>query len=402
MHFGNAFDLIVRHDMKAGITPFLLGEPGIGKSAAVAAIAESIGGHMFTVACNHLAEKADLTGVRTIPVSDDNGNVTGYKQVFFPMEDITDCVSYADTHPRETVVLFLDELNRTSGDVTSALLSLQTARRIGTLSIPKNVFMVCAGNDKGNVTSLDDASVSRFQLLHMEPDAETWLRVNPEAHEACKKVLKEHPELVFCREMPKESSDDDDDEMMSDLDGILLDGSEMRQFTTPRTITYLSQWLSDASVDDLRTLDGTYDVAGGPTALEETIWSIVGKTAFASAVLAELHSEMMSGMEQATNAFRVPRPTFMDDLYACKTRTDIAKFVDDLSDEARGQAIVSALCEPVDRRAWIDCLTEGLDTLSGDSLFVLMQANHSGCIDRDNFEYFKENTPAGKVVANYI
>lgn len=399
MRFGDSFDQIIKHAIKARLTPFLLGEPGIGKSAAVAAIADELGGRMFTVACNHLAEKADLTGVRTVPVTRDD-EVVGYKQVFFPMEDVTDCVMWAKDHPREIAVLFLDELNRTSGDVTSALLSLQTARKIGTLTLPDNVFMICAGNDKGNVTSLDDASVSRFLLLRMEPDAGTWLRVNPEANSFVASALKKHPELVFCRERPAEG----DGNESSDLDDILLDGSEMRQFTTPRTITYLSEWLNTFdSLDQLAELDiESAADKQSETAFEECVHAIVGSTAFADAVILEVREAMAAGVQEASNAFRVPRPPFMDDLYAATTRSEIDGIISSLSAEARSQAIVSAVCEHVDRRGVIDALANGLGSLTGNSLYTLMQASHAGLCDRDNLEHFKDATTAGETVAQFI
>lgn len=104
--------------------------------------------------------KADLTGARLVPYQKVDGS-THYKQVFYPHQDIQDAVDYALANPNEYPILFLDEINRSTSDVTSAALSLPTLRRIGSEKLPPNLRIMVAGNDKGNVTTPSTRPASR-------------------------------------------------------------------------------------------------------------------------------------------------------------------------------------------------------------------------------------------------
>ena len=78
----------IKRDLNCNRVPMLLGEPGIGKSSWVESLAAEMHTKCFTLACNQLADKADLTGARMVPT----GNDDDYKQVFFPHQDIMDAV----------------------------------------------------------------------------------------------------------------------------------------------------------------------------------------------------------------------------------------------------------------------------------------------------------------------
>ena len=197
MKFDNVLMTCVRKDLEKNLIPMLLGEPGIGKSSWLMALADMMHTKCFVLACNQLADKADLTGARLVPVTDEDGNVKSYKQEFYPHAVIHDAIEYANEHPHETPILFMDELNRTTPDVTSEALSIPTLRAIGSVHLPNNLRVVIAGNDKGNVTSLDEASISRFVLYRTQPDVETFISVNPELNPFVRNVLNAHPECIF-------------------------------------------------------------------------------------------------------------------------------------------------------------------------------------------------------------
>ena len=234
MKFDQTLMTLVRRNIEQNTIPMLLGEPGIGKSSWLTNLAALMHTSCFTLACNQLADKADLTGARLVPVTetqtDNNGNeilvTTGYKQVFYPHAVIHDAIEYAEKHPRETPILFLDELNRTTPDVTSEALSIPTLRSIGSKNLPNNLRVVIAGNDKGNVTSLDEASISRFVLYHVEPDVQTFFQVEPDLNPFIKTVLQPHPECIFCKKLidavAEKDNDDDTAEVL--VDDIKDDG----------------------------------------------------------------------------------------------------------------------------------------------------------------------------------
>ena len=133
---------------EAPICPFICGEPGIGKSSIVKAMCEEKGWDFFELLCNQLGDRSDLTGCRSVKSEE---TVTGkneeiWKQIFFPHQSIQDAITCAKNKPNDIVVLFLDEINRTSSDITSAILSFTTARKIGTYTFPDNIRFIIAGN----------------------------------------------------------------------------------------------------------------------------------------------------------------------------------------------------------------------------------------------------------------
>ena len=70
MKFDNTLMLCVKKDLEKNLIPMLLGEPGIGKSSWLQNLANLMHTKCFTLACNQLADKADLTGARLVPVTD--------------------------------------------------------------------------------------------------------------------------------------------------------------------------------------------------------------------------------------------------------------------------------------------------------------------------------------------
>jgi MoxR-like ATPase len=132
MKFNDTLLDVIKVDLEVGLTPALMGEPGIGKSSFVEELARSMNTKAFVLPCNQLADKADLTGARLVPTADGKS----YSQVFYPHHVVQEAIEYALANPRENPILFLDEINRTTPDVTSAVLTMETLRRLGSVELP--------------------------------------------------------------------------------------------------------------------------------------------------------------------------------------------------------------------------------------------------------------------------
>lgn len=231
---------------KRNLVPFIAGEPGIGKSATVKNLAKEFKTKVFVLSVNQLGTREDLTGARSIK----DPKTETYRQVFFPHAIIQEAIDYAKDHPKETPFLFLDEINRTSPDVTSAILALITERRIGTTELPDNIRIIAAGNDHGNVNNLDDASITRMAIFHVVPDVEDFIQAQPELNYYVKSVLRKHPNLLVNKEQDNaldnntDPDDMDDDDLAAQLDALDT-SSGMKQMTVPRTLTYTSEFLNE-------------------------------------------------------------------------------------------------------------------------------------------------------------
>lgn len=238
---------LVLADIKSGLVPALLGEAGIGKSSFLKDIAQKdLKSEVFVLSINNLAGREDLTGARLIK-DEKSGE---YMQMFFPHEAVTKAIVYAKDHPNETPILFLDEFNRTTPDLTSAVFQLITERKLGSKSLPDNLRLAVAGNDVGNVNSVDSASVTRLVPYHMMPDLPKFFAVNPDLNQFVKNFLQTNPSALL---NTKHAEDDTFSENDDNADTSSIIGSELResfnQIATPRTWTGLSEKLTCLNID---------------------------------------------------------------------------------------------------------------------------------------------------------
>ncbi len=321
MLLNNSAITIIESDMKNGnLIPFLLGAPGIGKSSIVRAICEKNGWGFHELLCNQIAMQADLTGCRTVTYTNSAGEDQA-KQVFFPHAVIKEAIDEALAYPNKTVVLFLDEVNRTTAAVTSALLTFITARKIGTEKLPENIKLIAAGNDDGNVISLDMASTTRFILRRCQPDAMTFLTLG-KIHPVIEDLLKTQPALIY--QEKNVQVDENNEQVFAD------DESEFQQIATPRTIMGLNRAL----------LDNSQIIMGmGEEDLKEYVSGFTGDTLFTEAVVASVMANKFK-LSTPSKVEAPARPACIDRFINVSMLTDIQQIAGALTDEERSAAIL--------------------------------------------------------------
>lgn len=394
MKFNDTLTTLVKQALEVGATPALMGEPGIGKSSFIEALAYSMGTKAFVLPCNQLADKADLTGARLVPYTKDDGTQS-YKQVFYPHQVIQEAIDYALVNPREWPLLFLDEINRTTSDVTSGALTLVTLRRMGHIELPPNVRIIVAGNDKGNVTTLDEASLSRFAIFHVEPDAATLMSVlGDEMNPWVKKVLTQYPALIFQKSTPNaivaDGQDDDDDGNVT-MAELFDGGEEMNQLTTPRTIDNLSKWLNKADRQELAQYLATpVQIAGRETTLlNEAIEAFAGDTMFTTQLVATIAEDLASNAGgQVQNRVNVPKPNCYAPLKAAGTINDLAAQIAQLTPNEISGSILYALKENNDNSRLIEQLAQAATQIEPEHTRTLIEMVTSQQVDRQNLEAF--------------
>lgn len=393
----------VRRNIQTGKIPMLVGEPGIGKSSWVENLAALLHTKCFTFACNQLADKSDVTGCRLVPGATEGD----YRQVFFPHIDIVDAIEYAEANPNETPILFMDEINRTSSDVTSELLSIPTARRIGNRRLPANLKVIIAGNDKGAVTALDEASVSRFILYHVAPDVNTFMAVNPTLNPYIKTVLTQHPDAIFCKHttlagVQVGTAGDDDDDATA-IEEILDDGESMQQITTPRTITALSEFLNTFNAAELRQLLATAYISDGveTNLLAEAVNAHVGDTLFSQLLLGEISVQVMNSINNnnAGASATIIEPVAYAQLKNAQDMTTLMNVASTLSEQDASACMVWALYERPTNVPVIQTLAPRINTLQQTDLQALLKLAANGQMERDGIEaLFQTNTPLAESV----
>lgn len=363
--------------------PMLLGEVGIGKSSFFEALGKELNTQVFSLSCNQLADKADLTGARLVPTDDNK-----YKQVFFPHETIMNAIKYAEENPRETPLLFLDEINRTTPDVTSALLSIPTARKIGSVKLPSNLRVAVAGNDKGNITSLDEASISRFMLIHIEPDSSTFINLDEDLNIYVKNVLQKHPDTIFCKTVVDIEKDEENDEDQDFIEDIFDADNEMKQLTTPRTIASLSRYLNKKSNDDLKAMLVSI-TNNDTTLLQEIIEGFVGYTKFTQKLLEEIINGINTNQTNTAQRAKAIKPNCYDELKSKASIQELQDFItNSMTEKERSESLVYALYEKEDNKTYIEELAKQIENIDNNALKTLTDLAMYHELDQQNVDDF--------------
>ena len=140
----------------------LVGKHGIGKSRILEEYYTKKGFKVVTLFLGQMSDPGDLIG---LPEKDEK---TGKTDFLLPYWFPTD---------RKPVVLFLDELNRARPEVLQTIMDLTLNRKLAGKALPLGSRIISAVNN-GNeyqLTDLDPALVSRFNIYEFAPSVENWL-----------------------------------------------------------------------------------------------------------------------------------------------------------------------------------------------------------------------------------
>lgn len=148
--------------MPASQNLMLVGKHGIGKSEILTRYFERLGIPVNTLFLGQMSDPGDLIG---LPRYDE----TVGKTVFMP--------PYWFPTDGKPVVLFLDELNRARPEVLQTIMDLALNRKLAGKSLPPGSRLIAAVNDgeEYQLTDLDPALVSRFNIYKFLPSVQEWL-----------------------------------------------------------------------------------------------------------------------------------------------------------------------------------------------------------------------------------
>ena len=140
----------------------LTGRHGIGKSQILTHYFELKGMRVVALFLGQMSDPGDLLG---LPTKDE---VTG-KTAFMP--------PYWFPVDGQPVVLFLDELNRARPEILQTVMDLVLNRKLAGRFLPEGsrIISACNDGDEYQLTDLDPALVSRFNIYTFRPTVEEWL-----------------------------------------------------------------------------------------------------------------------------------------------------------------------------------------------------------------------------------
>lgn len=199
---------VIRLCKKAGISSFVWGHRGLGKSSIVKQIAAEDKAGIVDMRCSQL-ESSDIRGLP----DRGNGRTIYLPPADMPIADMeyADVIKKIEAAPEEqrehiwnimqphfkSGYLFLDEINRAQDDVLQSVFQLILDRRIGQYTLPPQWTVVCAGNFmEGYVTNgfTDPAFLDRFCHVIMsggDTTMEEWVNYISTLHgPAASKVIE--------------------------------------------------------------------------------------------------------------------------------------------------------------------------------------------------------------------
>lgn len=140
----------------------LAGRHGIGKSEILIDYYSKLGMSVIPLFLGQMSDPGDLIG---LPNKDEKSGKTEFLPPYwFPVDG-------------KPIVLFLDELNRARPEVLQTIMDLALNRKLAGKYLPDGSRVIAAVNEgeEYQLTDLDPALVSRFNVYRFEPSVEEWI-----------------------------------------------------------------------------------------------------------------------------------------------------------------------------------------------------------------------------------
>ncbi|MDO4285549.1 MAG: MoxR family ATPase [Eubacteriales bacterium] len=154
---------------------FLLGAPGIGKTAIMEQLAHELDIALVSYSMTHHTRQSAL-GLPVIRQSSWQGRTFDVTE--YTMSEIIAAIYEAMSASGKTEgILFLDEINCVSETLAPAMLQFLQYKTFGTHRIPEGWVIVTAGNPpqfNRSVREFDVAMLDRLKVLEVEPDYDVW------------------------------------------------------------------------------------------------------------------------------------------------------------------------------------------------------------------------------------
>lgn len=138
----------------------LVGRHGIGKSEILTEYFTTRGMRVVPLFLGQMSDPGDLIGLPEKV----NGRMEFIPPYWFPTDN-------------QPIVLFLDELNRARPEILQSVMDLALNRCLAGHMLPKGSRIISAINDgeEYQLTTLDPALVSRFNVYEFRPTVQEWL-----------------------------------------------------------------------------------------------------------------------------------------------------------------------------------------------------------------------------------
>ena len=154
---------------------FLIGAPGIGKTAIMAQIADELGIGLVSYSMTHHTRQSAL-GLPFITHCS-YGDFEYEASEYTMSEIIASVYDYMRETGRERGILFLDEINCVSETLYPSMLQFLQFKTFGGHRVPEGWVVACAGNPpeyNRSVHEFDIVTLDRVKKIAVDPDYDAW------------------------------------------------------------------------------------------------------------------------------------------------------------------------------------------------------------------------------------
>lgn len=180
---------------------FLMGAPGIGKTAIMEQVAVECDLPFLSYTMTHHTRQSviGLPAIREITYGDETFSSTVYTM----SEILAEVYRIQNESGKKEGVLFLDEINCVSETLLPTMLQFLQFKTFGTHRLPDGWIVACAGNPtrfNRSAREFDVVTLDRVKYLELEPDLSAWLSYARarNLHSCIISFLTLHPDY-FCQ-----------------------------------------------------------------------------------------------------------------------------------------------------------------------------------------------------------
>ena len=183
---------------------FLLGAPGIGKTAIMEQIAQEMGIALVAYSMTHHTRQSAL-GLPFITEKTYGGEKVSVSE-YTMSEIIASTYDTMESSGMKEGILFLDEINCVSETLAPSMLQFLQYKVFGRHKVPEGWVIVTAGNPpeyNKSVREFDVVTLDRLKVLEVEPDYRIWKEyaVEKRIHNAIINYLDLKKDHFYCMEM---------------------------------------------------------------------------------------------------------------------------------------------------------------------------------------------------------
>ena len=205
---------------------FLLGAPGIGKTAIVGQVADELGIGLVAYSMTHHTRQSALGLPFIVHRTYRNGEEFDISE-YTMSEIIASIYDFMEESGLDQGILFLDEINCVSETLYPSMLQFLQFKTFGRHRIPDGWIVVCAGNPQEynrNVHEFDVVTLDRLRLIEIEPSFKAWRDYAREqrVHPAVMTYLDVRPEDFYLVESTPQSKQFVSARSWSELSGLML------------------------------------------------------------------------------------------------------------------------------------------------------------------------------------